>query len=315
MNVFELLILQPIFNVLMFLYGIVPGHDLGVAVILFTILVRVALWPIAKKQLHQSKLMREIQPQLAAVRKKAKGNKQLEAQMMMELYKEKGISPFGSIGLLLIQLPVFIALFSAINIFAHNRADIAKYTYDFLYAIPHIKDVVAQPDSFNHMMFGIIDLTKSALSSTGWVAVLFFVIAIATAILQFYQSKQLMPQPKDKRRLRDLLKDQAAGKQVEQTDVMAATTRQTMYIFPVLMFAIAITMVGALELYLFTTTLVGYLQQQTVLGKDTEEMEELATETPAPKTKAKNSATAKKRAETAKPAKVVQKSKRSKKKA
>lgn len=304
MNIFELLILQPIFNVLMFLYGIVPGHDLGIAVILFTILVRIALWPIAKKQLHQSKIMRQIQPQLAVVRKKAKGNKQLEAQMMMELYKEKGISPFGSIGLILIQLPVFIALFSAINVFAHARADIAKYTYDFLQAIPHIKEVVANPDTFNHMMFGAIDLTKSALTATGWVAVFYFAIAIAAAVLQYYQSKQLMPQPNDKRRLRDMLKDQAAGKEVEQADIMAATTRKTMYIFPVLMFVIGVSMVGALELYLFATTLVGFLQQQSVLGKDTEEMEELAAEKPTAKKK-KPAATA--RAKTAKTAKVVHK--------
>ena len=86
MNLFDLIIVQPIFNLLMALYSIIPGGDFGVAVILFTVIVRLVMWPLVVKQLHQVKAMRKMQPELKAIKKKAKGNRQLEGMMMMELY-------------------------------------------------------------------------------------------------------------------------------------------------------------------------------------------------------------------------------------
>ena len=64
MNLFDLIVVQPIFNLLMALYSIVPGGDFGVAVIIFTILIRIIMWPLISKQLHQVKIMRKIQPEL-----------------------------------------------------------------------------------------------------------------------------------------------------------------------------------------------------------------------------------------------------------
>jgi len=278
MNIFELLFTQPIFNLLLFLYGIIPGGDLGVAVIIFTIIIRLLMWPLVKKQLHQSKLIRDLQPQLAIIRKKAKGNKQLEAQMSIELYKERGINPLAPFGLILLQLPIFLALFSAINIIANDRGQITRFAYDFMDGIPGLRDVLANPMTFNETFLGVIDLTKSAINSTGWSAALLFVVAIITAIVQYYQSKQLTPQPKDRKRLRDLLRDQAAGKNVDQAEVMAATTGRILFLIPVLMFFGSIWIAGALALYLLASTVTGYIQQQFVLGKDTEELEDAADE-------------------------------------
>lgn len=310
MNLFEILFTQPIFNLLLFLYGIIPGQDLGIAVILFTVIIRLLMWPLVKKQLHQGKVMRDLQPQLAALKKKAKGNKQLEAQMMMELYKEKGVSPFGSIGLLLVQIPFFIALYSAVNIISSQRDQIPRFTYEFLNNIPLIKEITSNPDALRETFLGFVDLTKSAFNSTGWAAVVLIVIALVTAVIQFYQSKQLMPQPKDGKRLRDLLKDQAAGKNVDQSEVMASVTRRTIYIIPGVMLLACLTVVGALELYLFASITTGFIQQQFVLREDTEEMEDIADETAdRPATK---KLSAKTRSQKAKPAKVVKQTKKKK---
>ncbi|MBL8160187.1 YidC/Oxa1 family membrane protein insertase [Candidatus Saccharibacteria bacterium] len=274
MSIFEILFTQPIFNILLFLYGIVPGHDLGIAVIIFTILVRLALWPLVKKQLHQSKLMRELQPQLAAIKKKAKGNRQLEGQLMLELYKEKGVNPFSSFGLLLIQLPFFIALYSSINILANHKDDIDKYIYPALQAIPHLKEVAANPDKFNEIAFGFLDLTQSVVNAkTALIAGVLLLIAIVTAILQYFQSKQLMPAPAEKKRLRDMFRDQSNGKDVDQSEMMAAVGQKTILFLPVIIFITSIYIAGALSLYLLTTTLVGFIQQRRVLNRDTEEME------------------------------------------
>ena len=101
MNIFDRLLTQPIFNLLALIYNFVA--DFGVAIIIMTILVRLLLWPLVKKQLHQTKLMRAIQPELKQIKKKTKGNRMLESQMMMELYRERGIKP--PVCLLRIPLP------------------------------------------------------------------------------------------------------------------------------------------------------------------------------------------------------------------
>ncbi len=132
MNIFDLLIVQPIFNLLISLYSIIPGGDFGISVILFTILVRFALYPLLKRQLHQTKLMRRLQPELKRIKKATKGNRQLESMQMMELYKKNGVSPFRSILILLIQLPIFIALYHVIQIFTLYFDHVSTYTYDSL---------------------------------------------------------------------------------------------------------------------------------------------------------------------------------------
>ena len=91
---FETIILQPIFNALLLIYSIIPGGDFGIAVILFTVIIRFLLYPLLKRQLHQSKQMRKMQPELAKIKKAANGNRQVEAMQQMELYKKYGIKPF-----------------------------------------------------------------------------------------------------------------------------------------------------------------------------------------------------------------------------
>src|SRR3990167_10757883 len=104
---FTTIIVQPIFNLLVLIYALLPGHNFGLAIILFTVVIRLLMWPLVKKQLHQAKAMRELQPELKRI-KKAAANKQQESVMLMELYKERGISPFGSIGTLIVQLIILI---------------------------------------------------------------------------------------------------------------------------------------------------------------------------------------------------------------
>lgn len=305
MSLFDVILVQPIFNILVFIYGIIPGHDFGVALILFTILIRILMWPLVKKQLHQTKLMRKLQPELQRIKKKTAGNKQLEAQMMMELYRERGVNPFSSIGMLLLQLPIFIALYGVVNLITTNNENIPKYTYDALQSIPFIKDLVANPQHFNDSLFGIIDLSKHALGGGVYWPIL--ILAVVAAGLQFIQSKQLLPQVKDGRKLRDILKDQAAGKQVDQSEMSAVMSSRMVYLFPVLTFFISIYLAGALVLYLATTSAVAIFQQARVLRDDTEELEDISEEKP----KTKKSKQVKQKVAEAKEAEVVSTSKKS----
>lgn len=286
MNIFDILILQPIFNVLMLIYGLIPGGDFGVSVILLTVIIRFLMWPLIKKQLHQTKAMREMQPELKRIKVKAKGNKQLEAQMMMELYREKGISPFGSIGILLVQLPIFIALYQTINIVTRNRDLIGKYTYNPLESIPAIRDLVANPDGFNETFAGFINLTKSALGQPEiyWPIL---ILAIAAAVFQFFQSKQITPQSDGKKKLRDLMKEQANGKNVDQSEINAIVSGRMIMFLPIMTLVISLYLPGALVLYLATQSAVAILQQWYILNRDTKEMEDIADKPSAPAQKTK----------------------------
>lgn len=301
MNIFDILIVQPIFNLLIGLYSVIPGGDFGVSLILFTIFVRLAMYPLVKKQLHQTKAMKKLQPELARIKKKTKGNKQMESMQMLELYKKHGVNPFRSIGILLVQLPIFIALYYVIRVFTQHRDQIAKFTYDFMENIGPIKQLIEHPNQFNEKLFGIVDLTKSAFAHNN-VDVFLVILAVVAAGTQYIMSKQTMPHAESKKRLRDIMSEAAEGKQADQSEMNAAVMGKMIKILPLFMFFIMISVPGALALYYSVSNIVAVAQQTYLLKKDEEELEEIA-EKPAPKSAKK--ATAKAREKTAQTANVT----------
>src|SRR6478609_645403 len=114
-NIFTTLIVQPIFNLLVFIYAILPGHNFGLAIIIFTLIIRLLLWPLLYKQLHQTKAMRKLQPELKRIKQETKGNKQKEMDLTRALYKEHGVSMLGPIGIIIIQFPILIALYDGLR--------------------------------------------------------------------------------------------------------------------------------------------------------------------------------------------------------
>lgn len=282
MNIFDTLIVQPIFNLLIGLYSIIPGGDFGISLIIFTILVRLALYPLVKKQLHQTKIMRKLQPELAKIKAETKGNKQLEGARMMDLYKQHGVSPFRSIFILLIQLPIFIALYQVIRIFTSERDRVADLTYGFLESIQPIQQLIAQPENFNEKLFGVVDLTQSAISE-GAVNVSILAIALIAALTQYYMSRQLMPQTGSKKGFRQIMAEAAEGKTADQSEMNALVASRMSRIFPFIMLFIMIGLPGALVLYYAVSNAVAVVQQSLILKHDEEDLEELAEAAPAPK--------------------------------
>ena len=301
MNIFDLLIVQPIFNLLIGLYSIIPGGDFGVSLIIFTVLVRFALFPLVKKQLHQTQAMKKLQPELVRIKKQAKGDRQLESRQMLELYKKHDVNPFRSIGILIIQLPIFIGLYSVIQIFTLHRDQIAKFTYGFMENIGPVKHLIEHPDQFNEKLLGLVDLTKPAVSN-GHVDIFLILLAVVAAGTQYIMSKQTMPQAENKKRLRDVMSEAAEGKQADQSEMNAIVMSKMVKVLPFFMFFIMISVPGALALYYAVSNLVAVAQQSYLLKKDEEELEEIAEE--APKTPGKK-ATAKARAKAATPATVT----------
>ena len=277
MNIYELLILQPIFNLLITIYSVIPWGDFGLALIVFTVFIRVLLYPLVKRQLHQTRMMRKLQPKLKEIKKKHKDNRQAEAVEMMDLYKRHGVSPFRSIGILLIQLPIFIALFHSIRIFTDDRSRIGHFTYKFLEQIEPVKQLIENPDSFNETMLGFIDLTKHAISANGieWPLL---IIAILTGVTQYFMSKQTMPTDDTAKTFKQIMQEAAEGKQTDQAEMNAVVMRMMVKVMPVMLVLIMVNLPGALALYYTVSNLIAVAQQAHLLRQDEEELEEIASE-------------------------------------
>jgi YidC/Oxa1 family membrane protein insertase len=279
---FDTLVVHPIFNALMLLYSIIPGGDFGIAIILFTIIVRTLMYPLVRSQLHQTKMMRKMQPELKKIKEAAGGNKQLEATQQMELYKKFGINPFRSILILIVQLPIFIGLYLVIQVITLHRDQVAKNMYDGLESIPAIQKIITDPNNFNHTMLGFIDITKTAFSNTG-VNVALLVLAVVAAVTQYIMTKQTSPTNTSSKRFRDIMADTASGKEADPSEMSAAMMTNMMKIMPIMMFFIMVSLPGALALYYTVSNLVAVAQQRHLLKKDSDELEDLAEEViPAP---------------------------------
>jgi YidC/Oxa1 family membrane protein insertase len=276
---FTHLIVQPLFNLLVLVYALLPGHNFGVALIVFTIIIRLLMWPLVKRQLRQTKLMRKLQPELKRIKKEAKGNRQKESAMMMELYKERGINPLATIPILIVQLIIFIGLYSGLR----KVIDDPKNMYDFAYpALQHmgwIQHLMHHPGDFDNTFLGFIDLSRSALGPHGtyWAAML---LVLGSAAIQFLTSRQLMPADKNARKLRDILKGAGDGQQADQSEVNAAVGRSTQYIIPFMVFLFTVNLPAALSLYWLTGGVVAYIQQAIALREDEDDMEKLAEDKP-----------------------------------
>lgn len=249
-NIFNLIIIQPLLNILFFINAIVPGHDFGIAVILLTILVRFALWPLAAKQLHSQKALTAIQPEVNKLKKKYEKDPQKFNAAVMELYKEKEVSPFSSCLPTLLQLPVLFGFFYVFRQFA--KPDFVKIAadsgimtqiYPFIKNLNIVSNFTSNIQTVNTYMFGLLDLAKPNVY-----------LGVIAGALQFVQSKMMMPKHQEK-------------------DTQSAVTKQMTYLFPILTVFIAISLPAALPLYWAVTTLFAIGQQYLVMHRDVETLE------------------------------------------
>ena len=301
-NLIDMIIVRPIVNIQFMIFNLV--HDFGIAIIIFAVLVKICMLPLTKKQLMQTRLMRKIQPELTQIRKNCNGNKQLESLQTMDLYKRYNIKPFASIATLLIQLPIFIAVFSAIRVIAAPLPmdNLTNRAYDFVaYEGSEIRKLedeqikyleikygeestdeekAAAEYDFHPSLFGVIDLTAKASdvinpAKFSWSAVFMLVISIAASVAQYFATKQQMPTGKAEKskKFRDLLRDAKEGKDIEDSDVSGMATGQMGKMMPIMMFVIMINLHGALAFYYFLSNILTIIQQKLIFAKARDEMD------------------------------------------
>jgi YidC/Oxa1 family membrane protein insertase len=231
------------------------------------------MWPLVKKQLHQAKAMRTLQPEIKKIKKAAAGNRQKESQLLMELYKEKEIKPLGSIGTLIIQFVILIGLYIGLRKVVFNPHEIVTFAYPTLRHLGWMRELAAGKVKFNHTLFGLVNLSRSALTkgkSLYWPAM---VLVLGSAVTQYFQGKQLMPSSPDSRKLKDILKEAGTGEKADQSEVNAAVGRGTRYLLPLMIFLFTVSYPSALSLYWLVGGLVAFIQQSYALKEDVTEMD------------------------------------------
>ncbi len=264
---FTTIIVQPIFNLLVLICAVLPGHNFGLAIIIFTIFIRLAMWPLVKKQLNHAKAMRALTPELKKIKAAAKGDKKKESALTMELYKEREINPFASLGILVVQLPVLIGLYSAVNRIVKDPHVITTFSYPALHHLSWIQSLSGDIHRFDSTLLGVINLTRSASGAAGiyWPAL---ILVLLSAAGQFYQSKQLLPNDASSRGLRKILSEAGQGKSADQQEVNAAVGRGTLYVIPLFVFIFGLRFAAALPLYWLVTSVVAIIQQKKILEQD-----------------------------------------------
>ena len=232
-SMFQTFISQPIYNFLIFLYNIVPTHDMGVAIILLTALVRAAFWPLTAKSIKAQKAMGDLQPKLEALKTQYKDDKAALTQATMELYKNEKINPLSSCLPLLIQLPILIGLYSALS------QGLNSEHFDLLY--PFIKN----PGTLKTVAFGFLDLAKPS-----------FVLALVAGLAQYWQTKMLPMQ-------KPAVKTEGS----KDEGMTAMINKQMLYMMPAMTVVIGASLPGGLTLYWLAMTLLTGWQQKLIFSR------------------------------------------------
>lgn len=238
MELFHTYLYQPIFNLLIWLYNVIPGADLGFAIIALTVIIKLALWPLTHASLKSQKRMQELQPKLEEIKTKFKDNKEAMSKAMMELYSSEKVNPLGSCLPLLIQLPIIIALFQVLRDGLITQEHLAELLYPF----------VENPGLVNHIFLGIQDLSQKSIP-----------LALLAGVFQFIQTKMLMAKKPPK---------QVAGHEgAKDESMMAAMNKSMLYFMPIVTVVIGASFPAGLTLYWAVMNVVTILQQLVAFSK------------------------------------------------
>ncbi len=224
-NIWNTILYQPLLNALAFLVSIIPGGDVGVAVIILTILVKIILFPLSQKSIESQAEMNILAPEINKI-KTSGASKEEQAKQTFELYKKHNVNPFSGCLLVLIQIPVIFALyyvfFKGIN-----------FESGLLYSF------VPVPPQINMIFLGFLDVTKKSL-----------VLAILAGVSQYLQA-YFMPKP---------AASLSAGNSFADS-FSKSMNMQMKYIFPFVVAFIAYSISGAVALYWITSNLFMVGQQ------------------------------------------------------
>jgi len=224
-ELFRTALYQPLFNTLVVLYQTVAFQDLGLAIILLTILVRTVLYPLFHKSAKHQRITQQLQPEVSKIKKVHKDDKEKQTKAIMELYQKNQINPLTPFFLLLLQLPV---LFTLYRLFINGFTD---KSFLLLYSF------VSTPDNITQTLFGLISLTDRYIP-----------LVILTAAAQLFQGRLAIAR----------MSKQPKQKEQNQMDKIAKTTT---FIGPAIALVILMRLPAAVAVYWLTSTIFSIMQQ------------------------------------------------------
>ena len=229
---FHTILYIPLFNGFVGVYSLIP--DVGIVILLITVLIKLLLYPLNTSSIEAQRSLQELQPKLEELKKKHKDNQQVLAQETMKLYKEHKVNPLGSCLPLLIQLPIFIALYWVL------QDGLTTNDFSILYSF------VQDPGTINPISLGLFDLSKPQIA-----------LALLAGGAQYWQAKSLSRKRPPK----------AAGKGGKDEGMAAMMNKQMLYFMPVITVVIGMQLPGGLSLYWFLSTLFMAVQQVILTKK------------------------------------------------
>ncbi|MDB5266774.1 MAG: 60 kDa inner rane insertion protein preprotein translocase subunit YidC [Parcubacteria group bacterium] len=232
-SLYHAVIFNPLYNLLIALFTVLPWADAGVVVIILTIIVRLILYPLSKKAVMTQVRMQEINPRIKEINQKYKDDAEEKAKATLALYKETGVNPFSGVLVLIIQLPIIWALY---RIFL--QSGFPNVNTELLYGFIHV------PSHINTLFLGLIDITqKSAL------------LALLAAITTFLQLKLATKS------------SAPSAKGSFGEDLAESMQKQMKYLFPILVFFISYKISGVIALYWLTSNVFTIGQELVVRRK------------------------------------------------
>lgn len=222
-GIFHAVVYDPLYNGLVFLVGIIPTHDMGLAVIALTIVVRIIIYPLSQRAIHTQMAMKKIAPEVEELKKKHKDNREEQGRAIFALYRERDVHPFASFGLLLIQFPVLIALYWVFYAGGFPEVDLT-----LLYSFVHV------PAAVNMEFLGFIDMGERSI-----------ILAVLAGVTQLIYSRLSMG-PRG---------SQTVTEATLSNDMAKSFDFQARYVLPVMIGVIGYTITAAAPLYWVTSNL------------------------------------------------------------
>ena len=223
-SIYNEILFRPLFNALVWLYNVLPWQDLGLAIAILTIAIRIILTPFLWKGQSAQRKMAELQPEIKKIQEELKHDREKQGRALMEFYAKHRISPFSGCLMMLIQLPILIALFQVFQK-GFDPSEL-RLLYGF----------VANPGSLNPISFGLIDLSKGNIF-----------LGVIAAVTQYFQIKMSVPK--------------ATQAMAKTNDFASIMQKQSLYIFPALILVWSYTLPSALTLYWTVLNIFAILQE------------------------------------------------------
>jgi YidC/Oxa1 family membrane protein insertase len=229
-NIFHTLVSEPLYNGLIFLINQLPFFDVGVVIILFTILIKIILLPLSIKASKSQLQMKATEKDIALIKEKYK-DKGEQGIKVMEYYKEKGINPFTAILVVFIQIPILIGLY---RVFIGLPEINTQFLYGFMKVL----------DSINMIFLGLVNMGEKSL-----------ILAILVGITTYIQTSLATSN------------DKVDNKNGTQADFAKAMSFQMKYFLPPFITAVVYNISSAVALYLFVSNIFSIVQEYYIKQK------------------------------------------------